>query len=186
MITNERDIMIDIETLATGPNAVILTIGALRFNPFVDDSVRTVKDMETFYCRIDPASFDWPDAEINDDTLKWWSKQPPEIQHEAFGEGVHRLTIREALTELFAFCRPLDRVWANGPAFDIVIIESAAKKLNLQLPWNFWQARDCRTVYRMLPERDARSNNHNALDDCYLQTLKLQKTLKHFNIKRMD
>jgi hypothetical protein len=186
MITNERDVMIDIETLATGPNAVILTIGALRFNPYVDDSVRSVHDMETFYCRIDPESFDWPEAEINEDTLKWWSKQPPEIQHEAFGEGVTRLHIREALEQLFDFCRPLDRVWANGPAFDIVILESAAKRLNIQLPWSFWQARDCRTVFRMLPQKDARSNNHNALDDCYLQTLKLQKALKFLNVQKMD
>ena len=31
------DIMIDLETLATTPNAAVLTIGAVRFDPFGDD-----------------------------------------------------------------------------------------------------------------------------------------------------
>ena len=34
MILKQRDIMIDLETLATGPDSVILTIGALRFDPY--------------------------------------------------------------------------------------------------------------------------------------------------------
>ena len=31
------DIMIDLETLDTTPNATILTIGAIKFDPFGDD-----------------------------------------------------------------------------------------------------------------------------------------------------
>ncbi len=186
MILKERDVMVDIETLATGPNAVILTIGALRFDPYGDDRGRTVQDMPNFYCRIDPESFDYPEAEINDDTLAWWSKQPPEIQHEAFGEGVERLSIKEALTQLFDFCRPLERIWANGPAFDIIILETAAKHAGVPVPWNFWQARDCRTVFRLNPQREEKANNHNALDDCYQQTIKLQQCLKVLNVSKMD
>lgn len=178
--------MCDIETLATGPNAVILTIGALRFNPYEDDSDKSVKTMPHFYCRVDPESFDYPQAEIDDDTLAWWAKQPPEIQHEAFGEGVNRLPIKEALTQLFDFCRPMDRIWANGPAFDIIILETAAKHANLPVPWNFWQARDCRTVFRLNPSKEEKPNNHNALDDCYAQVCKLQKCLKDLNVTKMD
>ena len=186
MILKERDVMVDIETLATGPNSVILTIGALRFDPYGDDRGRIVQDMPNFYCRIDPESFDYPEAEINDDTLAWWATQPPEIQHEAFGEGVERLTVKEALTQLFDFCRPLERIWANGPAFDIIILETAAKHAGVTVPWNFWQARDCRTVFRLNPAREEKANNHNALDDCYAQTIKLQQCLKVLNVVKMD
>ena len=49
MILKQRDIMIDIETLATSPDSVILTIGALRFDPYADDRGRTARDMEHFY-----------------------------------------------------------------------------------------------------------------------------------------
>ena len=186
MILKERDVMVDIETLATGPNAVILTIGALRFNPYGDDRGRPVEEMPHFYCRVDPESFDYPEAEINDDTLAWWAKQPPEIQHEAFGEGVERFSIKRALEILFDFCRPMDRIWANGPAFDIIILETAAKHAGVPVPWNFWQARDCRTVFRLNPQREEKANNHNALDDCYQQTIKLQQCLKVLNVTKMD
>ena len=32
------DIMVDIETLATTPNSVVITIGAIRFDPFANDN----------------------------------------------------------------------------------------------------------------------------------------------------
>ena len=62
MILKERDIMIDIETLATSPDSVILTIGALRCDPYADDRGRTARDMTSLYLRIDPSIFDYPQA----------------------------------------------------------------------------------------------------------------------------
>lgn len=186
MILKERDIMVDLETLATSPDSVIITIGALRFDPYADCSKTNVLDMPHYYARIDPESFDYPEAEIDESTLAWWAKQSPEAQHEAFGEGVERLNIRDALQQFFDFCRPLDRIWANGPAFDIIILETAAKRLGLTVPWQFWQARDCRTVFRLNPQRDQKQNNHNALDDCWVQTYKLQQCLKVLNVTQMD
>ena len=186
MIVKERDIMVDLETLATSPDSVILTIGAVRFDPYADDSKRDVRSMPHFYARIDPGSFDYPEAEINDDTLAWWAKQSPEAQHEAFGDGVERMDIRDALDQFFDFCRPCDRIWANGPAFDIIILETAARRLGKTWPWKFWQARDCRTVFRMVPQRDQKANNHNALDDCWVQIYKLQQCLKSLGVEKMD
>lgn len=186
MIVKERDIMVDLETLATSPDSVILTIGAVRFDPYADDSKRDVRSMPHFYARIDPGSFDYPEAEINDDTLAWWAKQSPEAQHEAFGDGVERMDIRNALDQFFDFCRPCDRIWANGPAFDIIILETAARRLGKTWPWKFWQARDCRTVFRLVPQRDQKANNHNALDDCWVQIYKLQQCLKSLGVEKMD
>jgi hypothetical protein len=45
------DIIIDIETLSTKTNALILTIGAIKFNR--KESIKDIKDMETFYLRVD-------------------------------------------------------------------------------------------------------------------------------------
>ena len=77
------DIMLDIETLATGPNSVVITLGAIRFDPFTNDEESIEGDsirMDTFYRRIDPESFIWPTAEIDDTTLAWWAKQSKEVQ----------------------------------------------------------------------------------------------------------
>ena len=51
MILKDRDIMVDLETLATTPDAVIITIGAVRFDPFGDDTwatdfLKTIKNKE--------------------------------------------------------------------------------------------------------------------------------------------
>ena len=48
--------MIDLEALSTLPNALILSVGAVKFNPFNDDEDAcpngTVK-LPTYYARID-------------------------------------------------------------------------------------------------------------------------------------
>lgn len=44
-------IMIDSETLATSPNAAILTIGAVKFDPLGDELY--VPEMESFYVKVD-------------------------------------------------------------------------------------------------------------------------------------
>ena len=100
-----RDIMIDIETLGTGPGAVVLTIGAIRFDPFADDresvDLENKKiNMDVFYRRVDPESFTWPSAFIHDATLEWWSKQAPEVREEAFTE-VDRVSIADAMRDLY-------------------------------------------------------------------------------------
>jgi hypothetical protein len=43
------DVMLDIETLATSPDAVVLTFGAVKFNPFGN----TVDGDKSMYCRLE-------------------------------------------------------------------------------------------------------------------------------------
>jgi len=73
------DLMIDIETVGTGPEACILTIAAQSFNP-----LGTGYYPQYFYARIDPDS--QPGRNIEQGTIDWWATQPPEAQEEAFGE----------------------------------------------------------------------------------------------------
>ena len=62
------DLMIDLETLATSPDASILTIGAVKFDPFGDD-VKNPK-CEKFYCRVDLDSCDALGLVTNDATVE--------------------------------------------------------------------------------------------------------------------
>lgn len=182
----ERDIMIDLETLATSPDAVVLTIGAIRFDPYDDYENKSIEDLKTFYIRVKPDSFDWPSAEISESTLAWWSKQSPAAQAEAFGDHLERFDIRDSMELLFEFCRPCDRVWANSPSFDITILETIAKQLNKQVPWQYYQMRDCRTVFKMFDDSHKGSAlDHNALNDCLAQICRLQKSLKTLNITKL-
>ena len=63
------DIMIDLETLNTTPDAAILTIGAVKFDPFGSE-VKEPK-MDSFYCKVDLDSCDRIGLTTNDDTIAW-------------------------------------------------------------------------------------------------------------------
>ena len=75
--------MIDLETLSTRSNARILIIAAVKFNRtgVITDEARAEipRDADTFYRRIDMST-----GHIDQNTITWWNKQPPDIYNEAF------------------------------------------------------------------------------------------------------
>ena len=73
--------MIDLEALSTLPNALILSVGAVKFNPFNNDEDAcpngTVK-LPTYYARIDIES-QGDEFDISEPTMEWWAKQEEHI-----------------------------------------------------------------------------------------------------------
>ena len=166
------DLMVDLETLATSPDAAILTIGAVKFDPFGRDIEEP--QMESFYVRVDLDSCHEIGLVTNDDTIAWWGQQEASVQEEAFGED-NRLPIKEALDQLYKFAWGTKRVWANGSVFDIPILETAFKRVNKAIPWQYWQVRDCRTAYDLgiNPKRPP-VTKHHALEDAWNQAVGIQ------------
>ena len=136
------DIMIDIETCGTGPDACILTIAAQCFDPL--DRTRLYETDQWYYARVDPGS--QPDRRVENSTIEWWATQPREAQEEAFGED-NRISLEQALQELGKLIWHSKRFWANGPTFDANILEHAYKSYNLALPLQYYNVRDARTLY---------------------------------------
>ena len=171
------DIMIDIETVGTGPEACILTIAAQSFNP-----LGTGYYTQYFYARIDPDS--QPGRNIEQGTIDWWATQPPEAQEEAFGE-LNRVSLDSALDELGKLIWQSTLVWANGPTFDMNILEHAYKSFNKPLPWKYFMVRDSRTVFSLWPDQPIPPTSHHALEDCRRQIGMLQNTLKYLNVTEL-
>jgi exodeoxyribonuclease VIII len=65
--------MIDLETLATSPNAAVLTIGAVKFDPFNIETDNPT--CEKLYIKVDLDSCDALGLDVSEDTLEWWSQQ---------------------------------------------------------------------------------------------------------------
>jgi exodeoxyribonuclease VIII len=170
------DIMIDLETLATSPDAAILTIGAVKFDPFGDD----VNDPKCtkFYTRVDLDSCDKIGLVTNDDTIAWWANQSKEAQDEAFGE-TDRVDIVDAMHQLYKFCWGAKRVWSHGATFDIVICEHIFRKIGKAIPWSFWEVRDTRTLFDIgiNPNRPP-VLKHHALEDAWNQAVGVQNVFK--------
>lgn len=177
------DIMLDIETLSTLPNSVILTFGAVKFSPFADD-VDTDKGL---YYRIDVDEQIQLNRHVYQGTVDWWGTQSEEVREEALGEH-NRISLNEFCNSLNKFLVGVDNIWAQGPAFDIVILEDLYRQLGRPIPWQFWQIRDSRTLFGVHgdPREKNRHGAHNALIDCYYQARAVQDIYKTVGIKRRE
>jgi DNA polymerase III epsilon subunit-like protein len=170
------DVMIDLETLDVLPSATILTIGAIKFDPFGDD-VRE-KTCEKFYVKVDIDSCDRLGLTTSQDTIQWWSQQSEAAQNEAFSTK-DRIPVHEAINKLYKFCWGAKRVWSHGAGFDIIILEHVFAKLNKKVPWSFWEVRDTRTLFDIGvdPERPP-VLAHHALEDAWNQAVGVQNVLR--------
>jgi hypothetical protein len=129
------DLMIDIEGLGTGPDTTILTIAAQSFDPLGQGY-----HDRYYYARIDLES--QPDRSIQQGTIDWWATQPAAARNEAFNEH-DRIPLDQALDQLAKFIWQSRLIWANGPTYDMNIIEHAYKSYGRPLPWQFYVVLEC-------------------------------------------
>lgn len=172
--------MIDLETLGVEPDSVIMTLGAIKFDPYSD-----AEPHSPLYLRADvEEQSEYYKRSIDDNTLAWWSRQPQEIQDEAFGDH-ERASCADLAKQLNKWCVGLDYIWCQGPTFDFVILQDFYKKIGQPVPWNYWQIRDSRTLFAMMPQdprKAIQEELHNALADCYYQAKCVQQSYKHFGV----
>ena len=175
--TGELHVMVDLETLSTKPNAVILTFAAMKFNPCNDarkeTKERIFKSKHSFYRRIDLESCAVLGQAIDDHTIDWWAEQDDIIREEAFAED-DRHSIETVLTDFHKWCFGAKAFWSNGSIFDIMIIEDYNRKLSRGNPWKFWEIRDCRTIYALADPEMPEASKHHALMDCWRQVVGIQ------------
>lgn len=172
-------VILDIETLSTEANAVILSIGACWFDLHGLDfrretPITAVGDEATEYpydlvplcfrASIDIQSCLDVGMGVSGSTLKWWLAQD-EAARKKITEATEVLTIREALNNLSDWIAMVSAdwpngaapddvcVWGNGPGFDNAIIANAFHRLGYQLPWSFRRDRCYRTFLALAEER---------------------------------
>jgi exodeoxyribonuclease VIII len=171
-----KHIMVDLETLATTPDSVILTIGAFKFDPWGPNVDRSSHNF--FYRRVDTESCEKLGMVIDPGTLEWWGNQKPEIIDEAFNPE-DRMPVSKVIDEFHKFAWGCDAFWSHGSIFDIMILETYFRKLKKNLPWNFWQIRDTRTIFDLGYDPEMPKNSkHNALEDAYNQAVGVQNMFK--------
>jgi hypothetical protein len=170
--------MIDLETLSTNPNAVILTVGAVKF-----DANSSMKPYDELYFRVDVDSQSEMGRHVMQDTLDWWSQQPKEISEEALSDQ-DRIGLQDMVKAINKWCVGVDVFWCQGPLFDYAILQNIYSQLGHPQPWNYWQIRDSRTLFSLVPrDNNKRVGHHNALQDCIYQAKKVQDVYRQLGIK---
>ena len=171
------DLMIDLEGLGTGPDTTILTIAAQSFDPLGSGYYD-----QKYYARITLESQE--NRSIQQSTIDWWATQPAAARDEAFNEE-GRIPLDQALDELGKLIWKSKRVWAQGPTYDMNILEHAYKSYDKSIPWQFYAVRDSRTVFGLWPGLPKPPTSHHALEDCRRQIGLLQETLKYLKVKEL-
>jgi hypothetical protein len=170
------DLMIDIEGLATGPDATILIIAAQAFDPFQRGYFE-----HHYYARVCLEGQE--DRRIEQGTIEWWATQK-QAQAEAFAED-GRVPLSQALQQLAKIVWKSNRIWMNGPTYDANILEHAYKSYNMPLPWQYYKIRDTRTVYSLCPDLAKYPASHHALEDCRRQIDLLHDSLEYLKITKL-
>jgi hypothetical protein len=153
--------MIDTETLGTQSTSVILSIGAVCFDP------TTGYIGSEFYQNIEPTSCQKAGLTIDASTVTWWMDQSEEARKALTSD---RVSLDAALLGLSQFLNSDSdlRIWAHSPMFDVVILEHACRAVGQKQPWGYRDPRDTRTIFDLAGVNladFASGTYHNALDD---------------------
>ncbi|ENY7424411.1 3'-5' exoribonuclease [Escherichia coli] len=157
---------VDLETMGKNPDAPIISIGAIFFDPQTGDMG------PEFSKTID---IDTAGGVIDRDTIKWWLKQSREAQSAIFTDEI---PLDDALLQLREFINENSgesfvQIWGNGANFDNVILRRSYERQGIPCPWRYYNDRDVRTIVELgnaigfdvrmaIPFEGV---PHNALDD---------------------
>lgn len=172
-----KHLMVDLETMAVTPRAVVLTLGAVHFNPYGNGYG------DKLYLRFDLDDQDKLNREIDPNTLDWWAKQDPKVMEEAFSPD-NRVPLRDAMDQFHKFAWGCDAFWAHGSLFDIAILEDLYRQIEKPVPWQYWQIRDTRTIFDLGWDPDMpQASKHDALQDAIRQSVGVQNVYAKLKVK---
>lgn len=183
-----QHISVDLETLGDTPAARILSIGAVKFNPYtgeIGEGFTRVIDIEA------PGGGD-----ITPGTVLWWMRQSDAARQSVFGKDVERVPLQQALVEFSEFIGFTDELpedqrfpdihlWQRGDK-DIQWLTSAYEGTGTKIPFAWWAVSDQRTLCRWVADstyvRPAASTAHDALEDAIYQANCIAKAFKNLGL----
>lgn len=166
--------MIDLETLNVGASAPIFEIGVCFFDLDRRELVSSTQWNVDLLDVILTTGF-CP----NQETIKWWQEQAYDPR------SLPRVSLIDALGGLSAEFEnnKAEKVWANSPSFDCVLLQRHYEACKMPVPWRYSQELDFRTIRWMSSRWDnldyvAKHVSHNAREDAVAQTEMLFEMIK--------
>lgn len=187
-------IMLDLETLDVKPTAVVVSIGAVAFDPY------SPALGEAFYVELtipskpgEPGGLEQQQTAgctVGASTAQWWLQQSDEARTVFAKDGLDsaaRLQPAAALMQFSQFIArhggPDAEIWGNGADFDNVILGNLYRTFGYKQPWSFGKNRCFRTMNALPEGKDFQKPkrggvHHHALDDAVYQARVLQEIVK--------
>lgn len=209
-------IMLDLETWGKRPGYDIRSIGAVVFDPVNGTvggiphtrvNVPQVGYTPSFYTATENPLLPKDERPVNQqfneklrrykltrdpETVQWWNDQTAEAQA-AFANPVDLSDALIAFIDWFFAVNGNDieqinacKVWANGPQFDVSILEAVYHAVQLPAPWYYRAPRDFRTITDAAGMTHDDFCNygtaHNALDDAIAQAMTVCEAYKRLGL----
>lgn len=164
-------IMIDLETLGTNNNALVVSISAVQF----DMSSNQIGDK--FEIGLNREQQLEKGAIVDKSTLDWWEEQSDEAKDML--NRLEKIDVDVALNKFnnwvkANFKAPSKiKLWGNGATFDNVIIRNLFERHNIEFAIPYYCDKDVRTlayVTKINPySYTFEGTKHNGIDDCLHQ-----------------
>jgi len=134
-------VMLDLETLGTRPGSVILSVGAVVFEPYGRGLGAQ------FYRNVDKGSCWLLGMTEDQETVRWWAHDDRADARAALKRD--QCSITDAVRSFAHFFKTYSgvQIWGHGSCFDVVLIEDAMRRCKVEIPWSFRNVRDTRTLF---------------------------------------
>lgn len=153
-------IALDLESMGTSPNSIILSVGMCRF----DVQRKTIWD--DFQVNIDAKDSARYGMTVSQETIDWWASQPKEVYKRAVSNPVS-LDTGLAMIRGYIEKTKSPNMWSYGAIFDFPMLEWSFRAAGHKtVPWKFRRVHCGRTIANIFgPFADTGGLKHAALDD---------------------
>lgn len=162
--------MLDLETMGSAAGCAIASIGAVEFDPATKVLGRT------FYRVVDLDSCFRLGLGVDGSTINWWLGQS-ELARSALLSDPRGIV--GVLGEFAQWFPQKSLLWSHGASFDIPVLAAAYRKIGAQVPWQFRDERDTRTVLWLTGRKmGSYAEGHHALADAKHQATVIMDALR--------
>ena len=163
-------LVVDLETMNTDNDAIILQIGGALFG------TKPFEVIGEFNVAVSGADCLAHGMTLSWDTLRFWFDQRHDLAENVLFNTT-AVPLRMALELFSSWYKAMNdryhisELWSRGPAFDIAILQDAYQRLGMATPWGYRVPSCERTLYRRAEhhgwEQPPRTDNqvHDALAD---------------------
>lgn len=177
--------VVDLETMGTGGNTAIISIGAC-----LCDVGQRAGSAGQFYRNVSLDSSLKAGLKVTASTINWWLRQEGKARDALFSPEPSAL--QDALFAFSEFFRLSGAQYlvGNDPSFDNAILADAYAACRLRQPWRY-HANRCLRTYRSLCAQDVENmafsgTEHNALHDAVHEADILARCLERLHAKGFD
>jgi hypothetical protein len=179
-----EDIMLDLETLGTGQNSVILQVGLAIFDITTGEVGNTLELNISLQDSLDCG------FSIDGRTVAWWMRQADGARQSVLASPSYPVEVALDLISDFVIQIKDPRLWSHA-TFDAPILNNYYQKMGKRPPYRYRQQMDLRTMGFLCRELDFPlgkspkiGERHTALADCLRQVKQLSAAYQKIVVAR--